>query len=476
LNKDFLIILSGRLLQVLISLIAIRALTTLLSVEEVGNYYILLAILAFFNLVLLNPPGVFFARNLLHWNKSQNLLNALFVFALWILIVAIVSIPISKFLFVTLGYETKFDADLFLAYVFAAILVSTIHRNSMYGVNTLGHRKKFVIYLISTLLLGLTLSVSIAYLYYDLALGWLIGGVLSELLTVFVIIKFFIHNSQLSVKKVRKTLNEDKIKKILIFCLPIGLTTFLMWGQNTAYRFIVDYSYSAEVLGYLSIGLGISSAIFASLESILMQYFNPIFLKNILDSSRNERALAWNNIAKQVVPIYIVTTFFVIAMSEVLINLLADEKFLESYVYIMIGALIEFFRVMTSLLINVSQSEYKTTGTVAPYTIGFLVSIVTLSLFDFGSNVFMIPIVLSFAYFMVFVLMYKNMKKVLDIKYDFDFFKLVLFSIPFFVIYLVDYNKVSLLSNLAMIILFGLYYLYLIWQISIKHLLIRKGF
>jgi len=185
LNRDLSIIIFGRALQVIIALVAIRVLTTFLSPEEVGNYYIILALLGFFNLVLLNPPGMYFGRHLLQWQKSQNLLNALFVFVLWIVVVAVVSIPISIFLYYGLGYATKFNLELFLIYIFIAILISTIHRNVLYGINTLGYRKQFVIYLISTLLVGLICSVSIVYFYHKFALGWLIGVVLSETLMLY---------------------------------------------------------------------------------------------------------------------------------------------------------------------------------------------------------------------------------------------------------------------------------------------------
>ena len=275
-NRDLSIVILGRVLQVLIALVAIRVLTTFLSPEEVGNYYIILALFAFFNLVLLNPPSMYFGRHLLQWQRSKNLLNALFVFVLWVVIVAIVAIPVSMSVYYWLEYEAKFDLDLFLIYIFIAIIISTIHRNVMYGANTLGYRKEFVIYLISTLFIGLICSVSIVYFYYNFALGWLMGVVLSETLMLFLIFKFFIQKNRLNIKKIKITLNKDKIKKILVFSLPIGLTTFLMWGQNTAYRLLVDYQYSAEVLGYIGVGLGIATAIFASIESISMQYFNPM--------------------------------------------------------------------------------------------------------------------------------------------------------------------------------------------------------
>jgi O-antigen/teichoic acid export membrane protein len=462
-SKDLSIIIIGRVLQIIIMLVSFRLLTTFLTPEEVGNYYIILALVAFFNLVLLNPSGMYFNRHLLQWQRSKNLLNALFVFILWIVIVAIASIPISIFVYGWLGYATKFGLDLFLIYIFTAILISTIHRNVMYGTNTLGYRKEFVMYLISTLLIGLICSVSIIHLYHSLALSWLMGIILSEALMLHLIFKFFIQKNKLNIQKIKITLNKDKVQKILIFSLPIALTTFLMWGQNTAYRFLVDYQYSAEVLGYLGIGLGISGSIFASIEAISMQYFNPIFLKNILDSSKKKRTEAWNSMAKQIVPIYILASFFTIAMSEVLISIVASEKFHDSYVYIMFGVVIEFFRVMTNLLNNVSQSEYKTTETIKPYLVGFVISLGLLSNIDFGTNYFMIPLVLGLSYFLVFIYMYSNMKKMLDIKYDVNILKTILFSLPFLMVYFINVTDINLVLNLLVVSTFGLYFLFVVW-------------
>jgi len=287
-NKDLMIIIGGRVLQIIIMLISIRLLTTFLTPEEVGNYYIILALLAFFNLVLLNPPGMYFSRHVLHWQKSKNLLNAISIFIVWIIIVAFVSVPISTSIYYYLGYETKFSLDLFLIYIFIAILISTIHRNVMGGSNMLGYRKEFVVFLISTLVIGLICSVSIVYFYYNFAIGWLIGIVLSEALMLSIIFNFFIQKNKLDINIIKITLTKERIKKILVFSLPIGLTTFLMWGQNTAYRFLVDYQYSAEVLGYVAVGLGISTAVFGAIESISMQYFSPIFLKKIQCNKREK--------------------------------------------------------------------------------------------------------------------------------------------------------------------------------------------
>jgi len=462
-TKDLKIIILGRVLQIGITLFSIRFLTTFLSPEEVGNYYLLLALMAFFNLVLLNPPGMYFSRHLLEWQRSKQLLNALSVFIGWMLVVIILAMGVLLLVYDVLDYKSKFELTVFLVYILGSIIISTIHRNVLFGSNTLGFRKEFVIYLLLTLMLGLIFSSLIVTVYYPYALGWLLGVLLSELLLVYFIFKFFIQDNILDIQKIKTTLTKERLKKILFFTFPIGITTFLMWGQTIAYRFLVDSYYSAEVLAYIAVGLGIAASVFGSVESIAQQYFNPIFLKSILDASREKRAEAWNRMAEQIVPIYLFTAFFTLALAEVLINILVDHKFHDAYIYVMVGVMVEFFRVMSNLLNSVAQSEYRTTSTVKPYLVGFVISLGLLSSMDFSENYLMIPVVLGFAYLCVFIYMYLNMKQILEIKYEVNWLKVCFLSLPFGMIYFINLEQSSLWMNLVILAGFGLYYLLAIW-------------
>ena len=449
-------------------LASIRLLTSLLTPEEVGNYYLALSILAFFNLVLLNPPSMYFSRHLLEWKLSKNLLNAIFIFFLWILIVAVISALAIAILFDTTNYIEKFNLELFILFIMSAIIISTTHRNLIYGLNTIGFRKEFVVFLVITLMLGVIFSSALVYFYEAKSLYWLYGVILSEVLILFFAFKFFIRGNMLDLKKIKITITKDRLKNILMFIIPIGLTTFLMWGQSMSYRFIVDYKYSAEALGFISIGLGMSSAVFGSLEAILMQYFSPIFLKDILNVSKSQRAKAWNKMASLVIPIYILALAFTIAMSKELISILTDPKFHDSYIYAMVGASTEFFRVISNLLNNVSQSEYNTQYTIMPYFIGFLVALFTLTIFDFGENIVMIPFVLSFSYFFVCFVMYVQMRKLLNIRLNVNFLKVLAFSIPFGLIFLLPVSSSNFIS-LAYLGFFGAYFLISIWILSKKN-------
>ena len=174
-NKNIIFLLSGRIIQVIIMFASLRLLTEILSPEELSNYYLILAYIAFFNLVLLNPPGMFFSRNILVWKESSNLLSVTFVFVLYIFIVSLLSIPISTFIYYFFGYESRFDLITLISYSFTAILISTIHRNLLNGSNMLGYAKEFVIYSILTIIAGFIFSLTFVTIFNDNAYYWLFG-------------------------------------------------------------------------------------------------------------------------------------------------------------------------------------------------------------------------------------------------------------------------------------------------------------
>lgn len=439
-------------------LISIRLVTTLLTPSEIGNYYILFALMAFYNLVFMNPIETYINRNLILLKETNNLLNIIFVFLIWCVLIAFISIPISIFIYDKFEYIDNFEISVFLIFIFISLIISSLYRKIIFGLNILGYRKKFMIYFVLTLLVGLIISSLIVIFYNNNAISWSSGLLISEFLFLFIIFKLFIQKNTLNIRYIKDKLTKERLGKILWFSLPIGITTFLMWGQNTAYRLVVDYYYSSEILGVIAVGLAVSSAVFNAIQSIAMQYFNPIFLKNIHNATKDERTKAWNNMAKQIVPIYILAAFFTISMSQVLINILVDEKFHDVYIYTIFGVGIEFFRVMTNLLINVSQSEYKTYSTIKPYVVGFIMSLGLIIVVDFGTDYYMIPLVLSIAYSLVYLYMYISMKKILDIKYNISIKHIVLISLPFLssVFFTITDNIVQ---NIGILSLYGFYFI-----------------
>lgn len=216
-------------------------------------------------------------------------------------------------------------------------------------------------------------------------------------------------------RAIKSIFNKDYIRKVSYFIIPVTITLFLQWGQNTSYRFIIEAKYSIEVLAFIAVGFSVSGAIFSAVESLSSQYFNPIYMREITNATKEQRTKAWNNLANFMIPLYILLTVYIISLAPYLVKILVAQKFYDAYIYTMFGALIEFIRVMTNLAYMVSQSEVKTSTTILPYTIGFITTILTLYFIDLSENLWAIPVVLSFAYSIIFLILYINMKKLLPI-------------------------------------------------------------
>ena len=78
-NKETVTYLANISIKVFISFLSIRLLTTLLSKDEVGNYYLVLSIIGFINLVILNPIGMYYNRTILEYKDNGKLYESSFL-------------------------------------------------------------------------------------------------------------------------------------------------------------------------------------------------------------------------------------------------------------------------------------------------------------------------------------------------------------------------------------------------------------
>jgi len=473
-KKDILILGVGKVLQVVISLVAIRILTEVLSEQEVGNYYLLITILTLFNFALLNPLGQYFERHLIHWKQSQNLLNATNVLLFLRFMAVGISMFIALIVYEIFEYDRYYSLNEFLLFIFISLIAGT-YGVLLNAVNVLGDRVRFIIYAVATLTVGLVLSLFILYFIDKSAIGWLYGIAISQLIFSIGLYKYVIKNNDFSVDKIKSAFSKKYIKKIVIFIIPVTITLFLQWGQNISYRFIVEDKYSLELLAYIGVGLSVSGAIFSAVESLATQYYSPIYLREITNATKEERTKAWNNLASYMIPIYLLLALYIVSLSSYLTQVLVAEKFHEAYIYAMFGAGVEFFRVITNLVYLVSQSEIKTNNTILPYAIGFMFTISTLYFFDMSDKLWMIPLFLAISNSVIFLILFINMRKLLDITIDVvDLVKLTLFATPMLLILLLNYNN-SMIQAFLTISISGIYLLFIIYLVIQKKVIRVKS-
>lgn len=469
-KKDLMILGLGKLLQVAIMFVSIRILTEVLSEQEVGNYYLLLALLTLFNFSFLNPVGQYYGRHLIQWEYSKNLLNATNVLLLLRVSAIALSLFIAFSVYEIFEHDKYYSLSEFLLFVFISLVAGT-HGVLLNAVNTLGDRIKFTIYVVATLLVGLLLSIFIVYYIDESGIGWLYGLAISQLMFSVSLYKYVVKDSQFSIEKVKSVFQKEYIKKIAIFIIPVTITLFLQWGQNQSYRFIIEAKYSLEVLAFIGVGLAVSGAIFNAIESLSTQLYSPIYLKKITHATKENRTKAWNELVNYMVPIYLLLAVYVIALSSYLTNLLVAQKFYEAYTYVMFGAMVEFFRVVTNLVYMVSQSEVNTTTTILPYSIGFIFTMVSLYFFDMSEKLWMIPLFLAIANGIIVLILFKNMNKLLDIRINLlNLLKSFILALPLFLVLFISHDK-TILQTILTVGVSGIYFLFLVYIIVEKRIL-----
>jgi O-antigen/teichoic acid export membrane protein len=329
----------------------------------------------------------------------------------------------------------------------------------------------------------LTISISLfslffVYLFIKLfgnnAENWLLGTVVSNM--IFMIMGVFILKNRLNEKfngffYSFKKITKEKIKTILVFVLPLSIATLFMWLQNSGYRILIEQNIGLEFLGFLGVGLAISGQVASTIESIVMQYFHPIYYKQITNATIQERKKAIESFINKALPIYFMLAIFLTFLAKYVVEILVDEKYYGVYVFTTFGIWIEFFRMTSNLFGNISQSEMNTKKFMKPYIIGSLVTIILVYFSSLKENYdFYLPIALLIGGLFTMIIMYISMKKLIDFKIDFRLiFFSFLVSLPYFSTYLFNFET-DLVLNLLVVGSFGLYFLGTIYYIYKKGL------
>lgn len=472
LDKNIIIIFLGKLVLMLISIVSIKVTTELLTPYEMGNIYIFGVILSFFILFLINPITQYFFRFMNEW-KKKSLVDIIFLLNIYFLFISLSSLliyPLYAFFNIGNGFDFK---SLFLL-LFFMIYFQTLNQFIIPVLNMLHYRLSFTILTVLTSLGSLFFAYIFVKLFGNSAQNWLIGIVLSN--CIFMIIGFVILRNKLNDKfngvfYNLKKITKPKIKSILVFVIPLSIATLFMWLQNSGYRIVVEQKLGLEFLGFLGVGMAVSSQIASVVESIVMQYFHPIYYQKITNVTLEDRKKAINELINKVLPIYFMLTIFLTFFAKYIVEILVAEKYFEAYIFAVFGIWIEFFRMTTNLFGNISQSEMNTKKFMIPYIIGSILTIILVYLSSIHSEYKLyLPLALIVGGFLTMIIMYFSMKKLIDFEIDYRLiFWAFIVSIPYFGVYFIDIES-TLFNNIVLVMCFGLYFLGTIFYIYKKGL------
>lgn len=460
------IITAGRALQSLIGIAAIRLLTTLLTPTQVGNYYLILAVMGGIILVLISPLATYINRRLHKWFEDGVLMWWLRGYHSYLVAVVLISMVIIYGLHKYLGVGSSSHVIGFVIVLTAYIYCITCNQNIILFVNMLGKRLGFVFFTSLTLTLGLACSAFYVMLVSPTALSWIFGQVTAmALVTPFALIylRRVVHSNNGNKSPVAPVLRND-LPVVLSYAWPLLITYLFMWAQNLSYRVIIEKIVGPEFLGFVGVGLGIAAGLATALESVVHQIYLPVFYAEINTTDPKKRALAWNKMARVAIPLYLGFTILVSTLAPFVLRILADVKFSKAWVFLLCGAWVELFRMTTNILAGAAQSEMKTESLIKAYVWGAFVAILgTYFAARSDSREILIPAVLFFSGLIMTYKMYTEMNKLLKIEItSFGLYTTILYSSPLMLIpFLYQFHN-NLYVSLAAVAVCGVYFI--LWQ------------
>ncbi|MBI4727339.1 hypothetical protein HY768_09015 [candidate division TA06 bacterium] len=462
-DRNIIVIGTGRVMQIVLSLVSVRLFTMLLSPSQVGNLFLINSIIAFFGLVLINPVGMYLNRRLHHWFSRGRMPDVFFVFNLYLMGVSLVSLPIVLFLTKVLHVGSGLNVMVLMTFVMMNIYVSSWNQTIIPALNMLQHRKSFVAFSLLTTIIGLACSVIFVSLIERGALWWLLGQVSAQSVVTIAAFVYFhkITRAKISRGIARRNYSPGNIKYAFNFVLPLAVTTLFWWLQNQSYRMIVEHIVGLEYLAMIGLGLSIAANISAAVESLVQQFYYPIYYGQINTDDKATRQTAWEKMAGFTLPIYVSTAIFAALLSPFIVSVLAGPRYQGVTIYVVIGALIELFRASSGLLASVAHAELKTRYLVKPYFIGALCAVagVYFGARQLHSQVF-IPLALVLSGFMVMIVMFFEMNRVMPIQFNWPALaRSFLMSLPLVAVLAAYHLSQSLVVSVAVCAVSGIYFI-----------------
>lgn len=402
-KKDVLVLGVGRALQMLLLFANYRLLTMVLPKNEVGQYFFILSLTAITGLIFVNPLGTWFNRTLHSFEDVLKLRIQMLLVFFAILVLSFLNFPIVWLLssqFESLGSSWVSVAGLVTFYV-----ASTSINNTLVPVfNFLKQRTLFVVLTVASQGLALFWAWFLGS-KAELASSWMIGhGIGFATFAVLAMVFPVRPVKSTTVKLIPMPLFSANAWR---FAWPVAVVNIAIWSMTQGYRPFLEKFAGLEVLAVVGLGLGLASAMGVAFEYLIQQIYQPDFY----ESAHSDSESAWRKLAFKSFRHYADFCLFLVVIAPFLLPLLADQKFKDAAIFLVLGTLVEMFRMSTNLMALKAHGDMKTRVLRWPYIGAIVLLFVLLSgmiAFQFFSSYLVVGSLLA-AYLVLFLKLKKRL-------------------------------------------------------------------
>lgn len=336
-------LLAGRGLQLVFSIVSIKLTTTLLGPTEIGRMNLILAVSTWFGLLLISPVGNFVFRQALEWNLEGRLLSSLKRYVYFLSAVAIIEVFILVILNSTTGIGTAIQLGWLVWLIVGTLLLGGLSITFTTIINTLGYRILFVLFVNLSSWLGLFLAVGLGERMGFTAENWMSGLIIGQIIVlIFSSIALFriSRRSSLDIVQQPKT-SGFEILPVFRFSWPLIIATAFYWIQISGYRFVLVSISDETNVGLFAAGIALAVSPLIMFENLFTEYYRPIFYREIAYSDNQQKAQAWNRYASAYFPALILVGVFLGFSGPLLADILVSSEFQQVSWLAFFGAIIQ---------------------------------------------------------------------------------------------------------------------------------------
>ena len=368
-----LLILVGRLVQFAIALASVKIMTTLLSPDDMGGVSLVGATISLFALILVNPVGMFINRRMHSWQRDGVIRPYLHAYAGYVAGVALLSSAAVLGWTATAGGPLQRYSWGAAALVGGSLLFGTLNQTLVPSLNMFGRARMFLVLTLSTLIAGLLLSVVSTRLWGPGAVQWLAGPVAAQL--VLGVVAYFVFFDRERDARLLVAIPKDAVVRLLHFSWPVAFAVGAGWLHMQGYRFLIAERFGMAELGLFAAGYGLAASLLSALEQVLVTWFQPAFYRGINNGDEACRELAWPRYASMTMPLALFGACVVVATAPELASVMLGPRFIDSSLYIALGAAAEFTRIVFGVLTLLAHARMQTRALLWPTGLGALVTL-----------------------------------------------------------------------------------------------------
>jgi O-antigen/teichoic acid export membrane protein len=471
-EHNLLLIFLGRFSVAVASIIAIKLTTIYLSPSQLGSISLLNSSINLITIMFIVPVTHYMTRGFLDWsNKGTLIYNIKFYikYVIWVsLFCSFCLLILQKKYNLINGFDYL---NIFLLLILM-LLFTTVSTFSGTGLNILNQRRNFILF--SNISAWTSLLASIVLINtFNTHISWAYGQIIGPLLasaSIFILFNRIkdLNNNELKIDNDNLNTVPFNFTSIFTFSWPIVITAFLWWIQSQSYKFLLEKNFGLQNVGYFTIGFTLAAMPISMYETIIGQYLEPLFYKNLQNQNKLGQANAWNIYSSFYLPGLVIVTVFLFSSHKLLVQLLLDEKYwLLTDKIVPWALLIEFMRATGAMMYHLGIAKLDNKITILPVMTGAISAPFCIYFFTKIDSIYGTIIGLFISGFLSLTISVYISRKALPIKWPYTkMLKYLLFSMPIFIyfkiIYFVfNYTTFNILSLIAVILLPAIYSLFL---------------